>query len=107
MGYALSGWADLHIEVRYVLEDLDQFGEFLRSLRESPMTAAYVTVGGGSSAREGLGAMAPGLSEHATWVHVQAPVELLQLVLADLIDVCNRVFPRVRGEDGEGPTASY
>lgn len=106
MGYTLSGWADVPVQIRFILDSPDQVGEFLQGLQQSVL-GAYVKPQGATEMRESLGALTPGQMEHTLWVRLVAPVEIMPVVVGQLTELCNKVFPRVRGDDGQGPTASY
>lgn len=106
MGYQLGGWADFPVELRFILEHPDQFNELAKGLQD-PMLVGAVSMKTASSLRESLGGVVAGQMESTIWLHVSAPVDRLSVVMSGLFDVCNRVFPRVRGNDGEGSTDSY
>jgi hypothetical protein len=98
MGYAWSGYTEMVVEIRWVPDQLgetgDQFGDFVRGVNDIMGAELLPSTQGG----ELLGAMVEGQSENVHWVRIQGPPLLVMLGLTTLRQLCDRVFPRVRGD---------
>lgn len=96
VGYRLSGYADVMVELRWIMEDdPDGFMEFAGWLDANQGSVTVLPMGAGD---EPLGAMVTGQVEQTKWLRVQCPVSILDRVLSELRQACDRAFPRVAGE---------
>lgn len=101
MGYALDGWVEFVVEVRWVYEPNgpDQFEAFLQGFQQPPL-AGWATVLPTTAGGQPLGALLPDQLENAHFVRIAGPARVVPIVMSALDALCAQVFPRVRGEDG-------